>query len=78
LQGIGKTAVTGLLRVQRVLLRNQRLPDEQVLHAEQSYVAGKSAAQVASELALPISSIYDALKRAGVPMRPVHESGRRG
>jgi len=71
--GIGKTTVTKLLREHHLPLRHQGLTAEQVAQAVQFYEAGKSVAQTARQLGLPINSVYDALKRAGTAMRSPHE-----
>jgi transposase len=75
--GVGKTVVTKLLREHGVPLRHQGLSDQQVRKAAALYTAGKSVAQVAQTLDLSPSSVYDALKRAGLSMRRAHEPGRR-
>lgn len=74
--GIGKTAVTRLLREHDVLLRHRGLHDAQRTQAIQPYIAGQSVAQVASELGLHPSSVYDALRAAGVVFRSAHDPGR--
>lgn len=76
--GIGKTAVTRLLREQGVPLRHQGLSPDQVQQAAELYQAGQSVAQVASALGFHPSSVYDTLKRAGVQLRDPHAPGRRG
>jgi hypothetical protein len=74
---IGKTTVTKLLREHDVPLRHQGLDAQQVSQAVRLYRAGKSVAQVGAELNFHPSSVNDALRTAGVEMRPRHESGRR-
>lgn len=74
---VSKTAVTELLTAHDVPLRHQGLSPSQVTEATRLYTAGQSVAQAARALGVSPSSVYDALKRSGVQMRPVHQSGRR-
>jgi DNA-binding CsgD family transcriptional regulator len=74
---VSKTAVTELLTARDVPLRHQGLSPSQVRDAIRLYAAGQSVAQAALSLSLSPSSVYDALKRSGVRMRPAHQSGRR-
>jgi hypothetical protein len=71
--GISKASVTALLRERSIPVRCQGVSDEQVQQAVWTYEAGSSVAQVARTLGLPPSSIYDALRRAGVVMRDRHD-----
>jgi hypothetical protein len=70
---VSKTAVTELLTAHDVPLRHQGLSPSQVSEATQLYTAGHSVAQAALSLGVSPSSVYDALKRSGVQMRPVHQ-----
>jgi len=74
---VGKTAVTELLAAHQVPLRHQGLSRSQVAEATQLYTAGQSVAQAARALGVSPSSVYDALKRSGVQMRPAYQPGRR-
>lgn len=70
---VSKTAVTALLTAHDVPLRHQGISPSQVREATQLYTAGHSVAQAALSLGVSPSSVYDALKRSGVQMRPVHQ-----
>ena len=74
---ISKTAIQSLSRERGVALRRQGLSPDQVTEAAHLYKAGQSVAQAARAVNLPTKSVYDALKRAGVQMRPRTEKGRR-
>jgi transcriptional regulator with GAF, ATPase, and Fis domain len=50
----------------------QGLSAEQLTEATRLYQAGQSVAEAAHTLGFQPTSVYDALKRAGVTMRPVH------
>ena len=73
---VSKTAVAELLAAHDVPLRHQGLSSDQVSEATQLYSAGQSVAQAARALGVSPSSVYDALKRFGVQMRPAHVPGR--
>ncbi|MDB4989484.1 MAG: hypothetical protein JWN04_4662, partial [Myxococcaceae bacterium] len=74
--GVGKTAITRLLREQGIPLRHQGLSPDQRVQAIQLYQTGKSVAAVATALGFHPSSVYDALVKADVEMRDAHARGR--
>jgi predicted DNA-binding protein YlxM (UPF0122 family) len=74
---VSKTAVTELLTAHSVPLRHQGLSPSQVGEAIRLYAGGQSVAQAALSLGVSPSSVYDALKRSDVKMRPAHQAGRR-
>ena len=77
LYGISKTSVQRLLQVHGVTGRHQGFSATQVTDARDLYRAGRSVAQVASNLGLIPSSDQQHAKGSGIEMRSAHEPSRR-
>ncbi len=69
---LGKGTVLRLLREHGVQLRNQRMTPAEVEQAIQLYGQGLSLATVGQQLGYDHGTIWQALKRAGVPRRDTH------
>ena len=76
--GIAKNTVVQLLIREGIPIRHRKtgLSAEQTVEAIQLYSDGRSLVQVGQAMGVSQSSVWDALKRAGVPMRSAHEVGR--
>lgn len=74
--GLGKGTVLSLLRGSGTTIRHQGLTDAETTRAVALYASGLSVVAVADRVGRPMSTVYLALKRAGVRMRP-SKGGRR-
>ncbi|MFI6998361.1 hypothetical protein [Nocardia sp. NPDC050175] len=68
--GISKTAVLTLLTNREVPRRHQSMTTHDIDHAERLYLAGHSLANCSKLTGFPASTIRDALRTRGTPMRP--------
>lgn len=73
---LGRGTVLGLLAAAGVTMRHQGLSEIETGAAAALYARGMSVVSVADRLERPMSTVYLALKRAGVVMRP-RQGGRR-
>jgi len=69
---LGKGTVLRLLRQHGVQLRNQRMTAAEIEQAIQLYGQEHSLAAVGTKLGYDHGTIWQALKRAGVPRRDSH------
>ncbi len=69
---LGKGTVLRLLREHGVQLRRQRMTAAEIEQAIQLYQAGNSLVAVGAKLGYDHGTIWQALKRAGVPRRDSH------
>ncbi|WP_063012716.1 hypothetical protein [Nocardia kruczakiae] len=67
---ISKTAVLNLLTREGVTRRHQPLTDADIEHLEHLYLAGHSLASCSRLTGTPATTIKDALRERGTPMRP--------
>jgi transposase-like protein len=68
--GIAKGTVLRLLKENGVAMRQQPIPAEVISTAAELYETGLSLATVAERLGVNTSTLFLALRRAGVQMRP--------
>ncbi|WP_067540398.1 hypothetical protein [Nocardia crassostreae] len=68
--GISKTAVLTLLNSRKVPRRFQSIPADHIDNIERLYLAGHSLASCSRLSGFPASTIRDALRQRGTPMRP--------
>ncbi|WP_327098202.1 hypothetical protein OIE68_04965 [Nocardia vinacea] len=68
--GISKTAVLTLLTNREVPRRYQSMAPDDVDHTERLYLSGHSLASCSRLTGFPASTIRDALRQRGTPMRP--------
>ncbi|MEV6768778.1 hypothetical protein AB0N05_09155 [Nocardia sp. NPDC051030] len=74
--GISKTAVLTMLTNREVPRRYQSMTTADIDHADLLYLAGHSLVSCSKLTGFPASTIRDALRERGTPMRPA--GGRRG
>ncbi|MGW5106146.1 hypothetical protein [Nocardia sp. NPDC004123] len=67
--GISKTAVLALLNNRDVPRRFQSIPTDDIDNVERLYLAGHSLASCSRLTGFPASTIRDALRQRGTPMR---------
>jgi hypothetical protein len=73
---LGRGTVLQLLAEAGVTMRHQGLSEQETAEAASLYASGLSVVTVADRLARPMSTVYLALKRAGVVMRCPHDGGQ--
>jgi hypothetical protein len=75
--GLGKGSVLRLLHEAGVKVRRQPVDDERLEEIRRLYQSGLTIREVAAALAMPKTTVQDALARAGQPMRPAARRPRR-
>jgi len=75
---LGKGTVLRLLREEGIQLRNQRMSPDHIEQVIQLYGHGHSLAAVGAKLGYDHGTIWQALKRAGVPRRDCHARAIQG
>jgi hypothetical protein len=68
--GIGKGSVVKVLHEHGVAMRNQGLSPEQIQQAAALYRNGLSLAKIGSQFDVDTTTVWSALKKVGVQMRP--------
>jgi hypothetical protein len=75
--GLGKGSVLRLLHEAGVEIRRQPMDDTRLDEIKRLYRSGLTIREVAAELAMPKTTVQDALARSGEPMRPASRVARR-
>jgi DNA-binding NarL/FixJ family response regulator len=75
--GLGKGSVLSILREAGVKVRRQAMTDERLEEIKQLYQSGLTIREVAADLAMPKTTVQDALARLGQAMRPAALGFRR-
>ena len=73
---LGRGTVLQLLAEAGIAMRHQGLSEQETAEAASLYASGLSVVSVADRLERPMSTVYFALKRSGVVIRPA-KGGRR-